>query len=134
MMRRRVRGDTVSLDDAGDDALAAEEAAASDAPSAEQFVEAAHARALLEHAIDALPDNFRMVFVLRAVEGLDVRETAECLGVNADHRAHAAVPRAAPAARRAVAPAGRAKARRSSILARSAATAWWHTCWHASAH
>ena len=83
MMRRRTRGDTVSLDDAGDDAMAVEEAAVSDAPSAEQFLEAAHARVLLEHAIDALPENFRTVFMLRAVQGLDVRETAECLGVNA---------------------------------------------------
>ena len=82
MMRRRTRGDTVSLEDAGEDAMAVEEAAVSDAPSAEQFLEAAHARALLEHAIDALPENFRTVFVLRAVQGLDVRETAECLGVN----------------------------------------------------
>ena len=85
MMRRRAPADAVSLDEVGDDALVAEEAAASDAPpSADQFVEAAHARALLEHAIDALPDNFRMVFILRAVEGLDVRETAESLGVNAN--------------------------------------------------
>jgi RNA polymerase sigma-70 factor (ECF subfamily) len=82
MIRRRIRGDTVSLDDAGDDALVAEEAV-SDAPTADQYVEAAHARALLEHAIDALPDNFRTVFMLRAVQGLDVRETADCLGVNA---------------------------------------------------
>ena len=43
MMRRRVRGDTVSLDDAGEDSMAVEEAAVSDAPSAEQFLEAAHA-------------------------------------------------------------------------------------------
>jgi RNA polymerase sigma-70 factor (ECF subfamily) len=84
MIRRRSPGGMVSLDEAGDDALVAEEAATSDAPSADQFVEAAHARALLEHAIDALPENFRMVFVLRAVEGLDVRETAESLGINAN--------------------------------------------------
>jgi RNA polymerase sigma-70 factor, ECF subfamily len=83
MIRRREATETVSLDDVGDDALAAEEAAlSSDAPSADQFVEAAHARALLEHAIDGLPENFRMVFVLRAVEGLDVRETSESLGIN----------------------------------------------------
>jgi RNA polymerase sigma-70 factor (ECF subfamily) len=82
MMRRRNRSDTVSLEDAGEDALAIEEATASDAPSADQFLEAAHARALLEHAIDALPENFRIVFMLRAVEGMDVRETADCLGVN----------------------------------------------------
>ena len=82
MILRRLRGDTISLEDAGDDALSVEETAASDEPTADQFVEAAHARALLEHAIDALPDNFRTVFMLRAVEGLDVRETAECLGIN----------------------------------------------------
>ena len=83
MMRRRIHDDTVSFDEAGDDAVVAEETAASEAPSADQFLEAAHARALLEHAIDTLPENFRTVFMLRAVEGMDVRETAECLGVNA---------------------------------------------------
>ncbi len=83
MMRRRMRGDTISLEEAGDDALSVEETAASETPTADQFVEAAHARALIEHAIDALPENFRTVFILRAVEGLDVRETAECLDINA---------------------------------------------------
>ena len=83
MMRRRVRGDTVSIDDVGQEVTTAEENAAKDAPSTEQYVEAAHARALLEHAIDSLQENFRMVFVLRVVEGLDVRETAESLDVNA---------------------------------------------------
>jgi RNA polymerase sigma-70 factor (ECF subfamily) len=83
MIRRRVRGDTVSLDEVGDEALHIEDTAAHAALTGDQFVEAAHARALLEHAIDALPENFRMVFVLRVVEGLDVRETAECLEINA---------------------------------------------------
>jgi RNA polymerase sigma-70 factor (ECF subfamily) len=84
MMRRRSPGETVSIDDVGEEALVSEDAAAAEAPSADQFVEAAHARALLEHAIDALPENFRMVFMMRAVEGLDVRETAESLGINAN--------------------------------------------------
>jgi RNA polymerase sigma-70 factor, ECF subfamily len=83
MMRRGLRGDTISFDDAGEEALAAEEAAVSDTPTADQFVEAAHARALLEHAVDTLPEIFRVVFVMRSVEGLDVRETAESLGLNA---------------------------------------------------
>jgi RNA polymerase sigma-70 factor (ECF subfamily) len=82
MMRRRDRTDTVSLDDIGDEALRPAEPTTQEPPTAEQFVEAAHARALLEHAIDALPENFRMVFVLRVVEGLDVRETSECLELN----------------------------------------------------
>ena len=83
MIRRRVRGDTVSLEDVGDEAASSAEPAGSEAPSADQFLEATYARALLEHAVDALPENFRMVFVLRMVEGLDVRETAECLELNA---------------------------------------------------
>ena len=33
----------------------------------------------LEHAIDTLPENYRSVFVLRAVENLSTAETAACL-------------------------------------------------------
>jgi len=84
MMRRRDRSDTVSLDEIGDEAVMPAEPTGQEPPTAEQFVDAAHARALLEHAIDALPENFRMVFVLRVVEGLDVRETAECLELNSN--------------------------------------------------
>jgi len=84
MMRRRERTGAVSLDEIGDEAIITPDpASAPEAPTAEQFAEAAYARALLEHAIDALPENFRMVFVLRVVEGLGVRETAECLELNA---------------------------------------------------
>ena len=36
-------------------------------------------RGLLEQAIAGLPDDFRLVFVLREVEGLSVEETAEAL-------------------------------------------------------
>jgi len=41
----------------------------------------AEMRALLERKLDALPDGFRSVFVLRAVEELSVEETASCLGI-----------------------------------------------------
>jgi RNA polymerase sigma-70 factor (ECF subfamily) len=43
----------------------------------------AHARMtqVLERAIEALPEQFRTVFVLREVEGLSVNETAEYLNV-----------------------------------------------------
>lgn len=80
MLRRRHRGDTVSLEDVSADALAVEESPES--PTPDQYVEAAHARELLERALDAVPEHFRMVFVLRVVEGLDVRETAESLELN----------------------------------------------------
>jgi RNA polymerase sigma-70 factor (ECF subfamily) len=38
-------------------------------------------RSLLERRIDALPEDFRAVFVLRSVEELSVEETAGCLGI-----------------------------------------------------
>ena len=36
---------------------------------------------LVERATDSLPDDFRTVFVARAIEGLSVEETAELLGL-----------------------------------------------------
>jgi RNA polymerase sigma-70 factor (ECF subfamily) len=41
----------------------------------------AEARGLLEKKIDELPDAFRTVFVLRAVEEMSVEEVAACLGI-----------------------------------------------------
>lgn len=41
----------------------------------------AELRALLDRKLDALPDTFRVVFVLRCVEELSVEETAQCLGM-----------------------------------------------------
>lgn len=41
----------------------------------------AEVRALLERKLDALPEAFRVVFVLRCVEELSVEETAQCLGI-----------------------------------------------------
>jgi RNA polymerase sigma factor (sigma-70 family) len=38
-------------------------------------------RAMLERKLDQLPEDFRTVFVLRAVEELSVEETAACLGI-----------------------------------------------------
>jgi RNA polymerase sigma-70 factor (ECF subfamily) len=40
--------------------------------------------ALLEAAVDTLPDGHREVFMLREVEGLSTNETAECLDVTED--------------------------------------------------
>ena len=41
----------------------------------------AETRRLLEAKIDQLPDAFRTVFVLRAVEEMTVEEAAACLGI-----------------------------------------------------
>ena len=54
---------------------------------------------LIEEAVDALPDAYRDVFMLREVEGLSTSETAEGLGVGEEavktrlHRARAMVRR-----------------------------------------
>lgn len=72
--------DLLDLDlfDAGANSFSAPQAPAT--PEAE----AARAQAgrALEHAIDRLPREFRLVFVLREVEGLSVEETATQLQIN----------------------------------------------------
>ena len=50
-------------------------------PDPERLAGNAELRRLLEHAIDALPDEFRTVFVLRAVEGMSIAETADALSI-----------------------------------------------------
>lgn len=43
----------------------------------------AELRRLIERAVDQLPQSFRLVFVLRAIEGLTIEETAGHLGIPA---------------------------------------------------
>lgn len=50
-----------------------------DAP--DDALERSEVRALLERKLDALPQAYRVVFVLRCVEELSVEETAEYLGI-----------------------------------------------------
>ena len=50
-----------------------------DAGLPERALARAELRALLERRIDALPEGFRSVFILRCVEELSVEETAACL-------------------------------------------------------
>lgn len=40
--------------------------------------------AILEAAVDALPDLYRVTFMLREIEGMDTTQTAQALGVNED--------------------------------------------------
>ena len=53
----------------------------SPSPTPEQQVSDEELRPLLEASIDALPGQFRTVFILRAVEQLSVQETAELLEI-----------------------------------------------------
>lgn len=77
--RRRARLEAEGvpvLDSYREKLMAGSEPAAPDAAVAREQL-----RRLLEHAIAALPDIFRTVFVLREVEGLSVDETADALGI-----------------------------------------------------
>jgi RNA polymerase sigma-70 factor (ECF subfamily) len=67
-------------DDGEGDATAASDPA-SDQPDPERLAASGELRRLLEAAVDALPQEFRAVFVLRAVEGLSTAETAACLAL-----------------------------------------------------
>ncbi len=57
---------------------------ADDGSSPEQQASDVEMRGVLEQAIARLPDEFRSVFVLRAVEEMSGAETAECLGIPED--------------------------------------------------
>lgn len=67
------------------DADAAEEACMNETTpeQPDQAVARAQTRRLIEARIDALPEAFRSVFVLRALEDLTVEETAASLGIPA---------------------------------------------------
>jgi RNA polymerase sigma-70 factor, ECF subfamily len=51
-------------------------------PNPEQRAYAGELRRLLEEAVDNLPQPYRVVFMLRAVEGLSTAETADVLGMS----------------------------------------------------
>jgi RNA polymerase sigma-70 factor (ECF subfamily) len=84
-LRKRVRSAEVIRMDGNweQDSDATEESMVDAAPEQpDQAAMRAQSRRLLEKAIDALPDGFRTVFVLRAVEEMSVEETAEALGIS----------------------------------------------------
>lgn len=58
-------------------------AALTDAPERgpEQLAQRAQIRRLMEERIDLLPDGFRTVFMLRAIEELSVQEVADALEI-----------------------------------------------------
>ena len=75
-------------------------------------------RRVLESAVDALPDAYRTVFMLRDVEGLSTSETGEGLGLGEE-----AVKTRVPASRARDDPAQRQQAdRRSRQLAHFSST------------
>ena len=65
----------------GDGGHEHEDQAMSEEPGPEMDAQRAELRRLLERRIDALPDDYRAVFVLRALEEMSVEETAVALGI-----------------------------------------------------
>jgi RNA polymerase sigma-70 factor (ECF subfamily) len=63
----------------------------------DKVMERAEARELVRQQIDALPEGYRTVLVLRDIEGLDTEETANVLGLSVNatkirlHRARQAL-------------------------------------------
>jgi RNA polymerase sigma-70 factor (ECF subfamily) len=51
----------------------------------EQQIYNAEMKMVLEKAFDALPDDYRSVFMLREIEGLSTSETAECLELSEEN-------------------------------------------------
>lgn len=82
-MRRLARnGGSKPVSDAGEDIM--DRVTTSDRDPETQAYDQ-ELRLVLEHAIDALPDTYRMVFVLRVIEGLDVNETAAALEIGVEN-------------------------------------------------
>ena len=86
VIRKRKGLETVSLEEAteaGDDsgAVPHPEYIADWRQSPEQLVERNEIRRLLDEALDKLDEKHRLVFLLRDVEGLSVKETAEATGL-----------------------------------------------------
>lgn len=80
LRRNARRGNIVSLAPADDEGEAPQPAGI-EADTPEQALARGEMRVLLERCIDALPQEFRAVFVLRAVQELSVEETAASLGI-----------------------------------------------------
>jgi RNA polymerase sigma-70 factor (ECF subfamily) len=79
--RRTVRPGAIAAAAAAAEAASAT-ADSSGASGADGQTEAPPSRQVLEQAVDSLPEVFRTVFVLRAIEGISGIETAACLGIN----------------------------------------------------
>jgi RNA polymerase sigma-70 factor (ECF subfamily) len=77
--RRRGRfNEQETVDDWDGDTM---DALKSPGPDPERQAFAGELRALIESAIEALPEHYRAVFVMRAVEGMSTAESADCLDI-----------------------------------------------------
>jgi RNA polymerase sigma-70 factor (ECF subfamily) len=81
LARARRRGrlhEQEAVDDWGGDTMSVLKSPGLD-PERQAF--AGELRALIESAVEALPEHYRAVFVMREVEGMSTAESAECLDI-----------------------------------------------------
>jgi len=83
MRKSKRRADIIRIDGSGDSETETADTDMNDAQAEqpERAAMRAEARRMLEQKIDQLPDAFRTVFVLRALEEMSVEETATCLAI-----------------------------------------------------
>jgi RNA polymerase sigma-70 factor (ECF subfamily) len=80
--RRHTRRETMDFVPADEGKPVGEPAAIAADPEKEAFGK--EVKAILEAAIDELPDGYRTVFMLREIEEMTTAETAECLNLSRD--------------------------------------------------
>jgi len=82
LAKRKQQGRFVDLDSVAESDKEHSSMLASRQKNPEQQMLDAELRLILENSVEALPDLYREVFVMRDVEGLDTAETAESLGIS----------------------------------------------------
>ncbi len=123
LMRRRRRAQFQSLDN--DSEISSGNEPVSAAPNPEQMLFQKELARSLENVILSLPENYRLVLVLRELQELSVAETAECLGISEEnvkirlYRARAALRRELDTSADEVADTIRFPARRCDLLVAS---------------
>jgi RNA polymerase sigma-70 factor, ECF subfamily len=80
-LRGSRRAPTISIDEETDESAPLGDKIADWRPNPEQLYSSTQLREILQQALASLPDSYRVVFLLRDVEGLSIAETAEMLGL-----------------------------------------------------
>jgi RNA polymerase sigma-70 factor (ECF subfamily) len=81
LLRLKKRGRSINMnDDNMDNEIYQQDA--SRVPTPVSTLLNAELRSLMEHAIRQLPEKYRMVFIMREIEGMNIAETQECLDIS----------------------------------------------------
>jgi len=81
-LRNLRRATTISLDREADEGGTLADKVADWKPNPEQLFSRTELREILQRALASLPHSYRVVFLLRDVEGVSVADTAEMLGLS----------------------------------------------------